>query len=115
MMAQLQGRYWVNERSLEFVFPCLRRGKKFESFNKLPQEIFEMLAVDDPDTRALNPEDVKAFGDQKESGSGEGRYNDCQYCAFGAHAILSNNVDLDKEPDTSERCLISETVDPQHF
>ena len=71
--------------------------------------------LDDPNMRILDIEDVKAFRDLADDGSGEGRYNDATYCPFASHSLLTNEVDLRKEPAVHERDPDTETVDPQHF
>ena len=110
--ALLQGRYQIIDNKFEQAFACWRRGKKLERFNKLRQEIFEMLMLDDPKTAAVEEEDVKAFGDVGEAGSGDGRYADSTYHQFASRALLTNNVDLSHEPEPEDRDGLAGTIAP---
>ena len=108
--AMLLGRYWVEEKNIENRLPAWRRGKKIERFRAKPQEIQELLMLDDPQTASINVEDWKAWFDLTESGSGDGRYSDSKYCCNGPRTVLSNEVDFAKEAD-----CVTEVMTPQHF
>lgn len=104
----LVGRYWKNTRQLNRD-PCLRRGKKLERFRSKPQDIVEMLLLDDPLLDKIKIEEILYFFELIEAGSGEGRYSDAKYMLNACRALLTNRIDVSKEPPADE------VFTPEHF
>lgn len=105
----LLGQYWVGARNVSNRKACWRRGKKIERFRSKPQEICEMLMLDDANLAEVDIEDWKAWFDLTEGGSGDGRYSDAKYCTNAPRAMLTNEVNFSDEP-----CLL-ESVAPVDF
>ena len=104
----LVGRYWKNTRQLNRD-PCLRRGKKLERFRSKPQDIVEMLLLDDPLLDKIKIEEILDLFELIEAGSGEGRYSDAKYMLNACRALLTNRIDFSKEPPADE------VFTPEHF
>lgn len=96
--AMLLGRFWLSERDIDNRKASWRRGTKIERFRSKVQEVQELLMLDDPNLDLLDLEDVKAWFDLTEIGSGSGRYSDTKYCLNGPRALLTNELDFDAEP-----------------
>ena len=65
--------------------------------------------LDDPELMAIDPEDLKSFGDLTEIGSGNARFYDCKFCLNGLRILLTNEINFDKEPSAID------IISPQHF
>ena len=61
--------YWKNLRNLTGKVGW-RRGKKMERFRGSPQQIIELLMLDDPKTDRLNFEELSDYFDLAENGAG---------------------------------------------
>jgi hypothetical protein len=109
VFAMMMGRFWIQEKDLVNRKACWRRGKKIERFKSKAQEICEMLMLDDARKGAVDIDDLMAFLELAEAGSGDGRYTDTKYCFNGPRSYITNHVDLSKEPP------LGETVRPTDF
>ena len=90
MIALMMGRYWISVKQATGKVPSWRRGKKIERFQKMIQEQWETLLLDDPQLETIGYEDVKAFLELRDAGSGDGRYNDAKYCLNALRCLLTS-------------------------
>ena len=109
MLAMLFGDYWLDEKNIEGKRACWRRGKKIERFKQIRQEIHEVLLLDDPALAFIHFEDIKAYGELAEIGSGDSRYTDAKWCLNALRIILTNEFEVDEEPN------VDEAVTRHHF
>lgn len=94
----MMGTYWAEKKGIANRKACWRRGKKIERFRAKPQELTELLLLDDACLGQVDVEDWKAWFDLTEGGSGDGRYNDAKYCTNAPRAMITNEINFDSEP-----------------
>eukprot|EP00972_Heterocapsa_arctica_P041938 6185457-Heterocapsa_arctica.AAC.1 len=108
IVAMCLGRYWVTQKDLKNKFAGWRRGKQMDLFRVKPGEIQTMAMLDDSNLGSISIEDLKAFLEVSESGSGDARYSPAKFAKNEPRAVLTNECDLSGEPDTFRNSITSE-------
>lgn len=91
-------------KKLQGKRPCWRRGEKIERFKYIMQELVEMPILDDPSMASIDPEDMKAWYELIEAGSGDARYSDMKYTLNAPRSLLNNDIDFAAEPAVCDAC-----------